>query len=144
MTGDVRMSLHQFESQLAPHGDRMTGHVRMSFHSVAGVLRRQQLLLIFAVLLLATASWSILPRWSMDPMHDSLMKGLGPIMFFVVWLIMNSRQDGPGRYSNDRDIRPSHLSERREQQMPFLSTRPFVSTHLVVWLLFGIVVYRGA
>jgi len=66
----------------------MAGNVRTSPRLPLGSFRRQQVPVILALVLLATASWSILLRWPMDPMSDGLTMGLGPVMFLLIWLVM--------------------------------------------------------
>lgn len=94
---------------------------------------------ILALVLLATASWSILLRWPMDPMSDGLTMGLGPVMFLLIWLVMMVAMMFPA--ATPMIAMFTRLaSERRGGGQPFVPTWLFVSTYLVVWLLFGVVV----
>uniref|UniRef100_A0A7C5VVS1 DUF2182 domain-containing protein n=1 Tax=Thermomicrobium roseum TaxID=500 RepID=A0A7C5VVS1_THERO len=117
----------------------MAGNVRTSPRLPLGSFRRQQVPVILALVLLATASWSILLRWPMDPMSDGLTMGLGPVMFLLIWLVMMVAMMFPA--ATPMIAMFTRLaSERRGGGQPFVPTWLFVSTYLVVWLLFGVVV----
>lgn len=121
----------------------MAGNVRTSPRLPLGYFRRQQVPVILALVLLATASWSILFRWPMDPMSNGLTMGLGPVMFFLIWLVMMVAMMFPA--ATPMIAMFARLaSERRGRSQPFVPTWLFVSTYLVVWLLFGVVVYGVA
>lgn len=95
---------------------------------------------ILALVLLATTSWSILLRWPMDPMSDGLMMGLGPVMFLQIWFVMMVAMMFP--VATPMIAMFARLAfEQQGRGQPFVPTWLFVSPYLVVWLLFGVVVY---
>src|SRR5215472_5821905 len=106
-------------------------------------LRREYVLVLVPLLILAAAAWAIM-IWQagvMSGMGLTMVQGIG--VFLAVWLVMMVAMMFPA-------TAPMNLAFARVQREKhsggpaFASLWIFVGAYLLIWTLFGVLAYLGA
>lgn len=108
-------------------------------------LRREQLMILALLIVLAGASWALL-IWQAamrNTMAMDLTIGMGTALFLSIWVVMMVAMMFP-------TAAPMSLMfarvqrDKRQNGRTFVPTWVFVSAYLLIWTLFGVLAYVGA
>ncbi len=108
-------------------------------------LQREQVLFLALLLILAAASWALL-IWLSRTAHTmsmGLTMSMGAALFLAIWVVMMVAMMFPA-------TAPMNLAFARVQRerhgvgRAFVPTWVFVGAYLLIWTLFGVLVYLGA
>ena len=108
-------------------------------------LARERNLILFSLLALAAASWTVL-LWQSRAMDEEMMgltMGLTAPLFLALWVVMMVAMMFPTAAPMILTFARVHAS-KRERGQPYVPTWVFVAAYLTVWVAFGAAAYGVA
>ena len=108
-------------------------------------LQRERTFILALLLILAAASWAVLIWQSsmMKSMGMGLTMGMGATLFLAIWVVMMIAMMFPATATMNLAFARVQR-DRPSSRRPSVSTWIFVGAYLLIWTLFGVLVYLGA
>lgn len=108
-------------------------------------LQRERTFILALLLILAAASWAVLIWQSRtaNGMGMGLTMGMGATLFLAIWVVMMIAMMFPATATMNLAFARVQR-ERHSGGRAFVPTWIFVGAYLLIWTLFGVLVYLGA